>query len=379
MLSANKPKLIPESFNNELIDAINAISYDTKNVKYAGSFVRKSNRDASDIDLSEDFKNDTDKTISKRIQLIIKKLLKTNYIILDIKSGIDPIFIDKFNNLGTIKKHKVINYNYDATIQEIKELHQYIDKQDYDDLLKLVKENPSLLQYFEMREKIRKIITLRWSPEEIIKGYKVIRNEKFYLYQSLPLFITKIDIAFIFNGFYTEMSNVFIIKSATKYGLTFLPLSPKPDDYDSCIKYNLEEYMTYSKYLKAIKRLYSMANHNNNNKLMVKLNKVLLSDIGILNKANNIIKTIINIIELGKNIDIKEINIQLDNLKPLLSNIYEFSFNEKKLDFDIDKIIKKFNLKQLEDITIKLDNKINTYTHKLIKEYNIKIPSNYYL
>ena len=76
---------------------------------------------------------------------------------------------------------------------------------------------------------------------------------------------------------------------------------------------------------------------------------------------------------------VKEINIQLDNLKPLLSNIYEFSFNEKKLDFDIDKIIKKFNLKQLEDITIKLDNKINTYTHKLIKEYNIKIPSNYYL
>jgi len=206
----------------------------------------------------------------------------------------------------------------------------------------------------------------------------LIRNKKFYLYQSLPLFITKIDIAFIFNGFYTEMSNVFIIKSAIQNGLTFLPLSPNPNEYDRCIKYNMEEYFNFNKPLKALKRLYTIANYNNNKSFMTKLNKILLSNIGILNKANNIIKTIINIVELG-NADMDEIKRQLDNIKPLLSNIYEFNFNEKSLDIDIDNIINKFNIKYLEELTSRIDDKINTETYRLMSYYKIKVPNRYYL
>jgi predicted nucleotidyltransferase len=375
----NKKKLIPDSLNNEITNGINAITYNINNVVFAGSFIRKSMRDSSDIDIAEDFKNASDKTCASHIQDIIKKLLKTDYIILDIKSGIDPLYINLFKKLGTISNHKVINYDYQNTLNDINLISKYIPKDTYKDLIKSIKKNFEIKQYFEFREKIRKLITLRWTPKEILEGYKIIRNDKLYLYQAVSLFLTKIDIAFICNGFYTEMSNVFLIKSASKQGLVFLPLSPNPKYYGEAIRYNLEEYLTSGYYLKALKRVYTLAQTDNDNKLMLKIQPILTSNVGILNKANSIIKTIISIVENGYKVDMEEIKFQLDNLKLLISNIYEFNFGEKNIDKTIDDINKKFNLSSLEKLSDKLTDTINTETHNIINEYKIHIPDTYFL
>ena len=371
-----KKKIIPNSFNSEIIKAVKTITYNEKNIIFAGSFIRKSFRDSSDIDLAETF--DTDKQTLKGLQEIIKKILANKeYILLDIKSGLNPYFKNAFLNLGYIKNQEIHEFNHEKTINEIHYFKNYIDKDDYNELLKLCQKNISLKNYFDLCEKIRKIITLRWEAKEILQGYKIIHNQPISLISTLSTFIVKIDMAFSFNGFYTEISNVFSNKSALKYGRTFPPITPNPDEYSYCIKYNLLEFLTFNKPLKALKRVYTLALTDDDKKLLHKLYPILISNVAILNKANSIIKTFISIIEKYGNKYNNEIRQQLNNLKVLISNIYEFNFNEMEIDKVFDN--KKVSLEVLENVSDKFDNVINKQTNKLIDEYKITIPKKYLL
>ena len=106
-----KKKIIPDSFNKEVINAINTITYNPKNIIFSGSYVRKSFRDSSDIDICENF-GKNDEQVASALQDIIKKVLHNKeYILLDIKCGIDPIYKNSFKHLGYIKNTEIIDYD----------------------------------------------------------------------------------------------------------------------------------------------------------------------------------------------------------------------------------------------------------------------------
>ena len=370
-----KKKIIPDSFNNEIIQAVNTISYNPKNIIFAGSFVRKSFRDSSDIDICENF-GKNDEQVASALQDIIKKVLHNkDYILLDIKCGIDPIYKNSFNHLGYIKNTKIIDYNEENTLKDIEKFKDLIPLTDYTELKNLLKK-PNLKQYFDLREKIRKLITLRWTPNEVLNGYKNINNRIITLISSVSTFITKIDMAFIYNGFYTEISNVFSNASSIKDGLSFMPITPNPKNYEEAIKYNLLELLENKKWLKSLKRVYTLALTDDNKKLLQQLFPILMSNIGMLNKCNSILKTFITIKEQYGNKYDKQIKIQLNNLKSYVANIYEFNFNEKTLDKLFDK---SQSVKSLESISDKIDDTVNKQTKILIDRYNIKIPKTYIL
>jgi hypothetical protein len=377
-MDINKKKVIPESFNDDILRAISAITYNEKNIILAGSFIRKSMRDSSDIDINEKFDNRyTDKDIAKALQTIIKKILKhPEYIILDIKSGLNPNFINKFNHLGNIKNTIIHNFDYKSTLKEIEDNKQYIDKKQYNDLIKSMKPDPNLKEYFDIREKIRKIISLRWSPDEVLQGWKYVNEQPYNLSDSIKTFVTKLDMAFINMGFYTEISNIFTTESSSKYGLTFLPITPNIQNYDEAIKYNLLEFLVHGKYLKALKRLYSLGLQKKDMKLIHQLFPILTSNVGILNKANSIIKTCIDIIDKYGTKYNDEIKLQLNNLKVFLSNIYQFNFDELKVDKTLDE---KPSINKLEKLSDKLDDIVNKETKILINENNIIVHKQYIL
>jgi predicted nucleotidyltransferase len=377
-MDINKKKIMPESFNEDILRAISAITYDEKNIVLAGSFIRKSMRDSSDIDISEKFDSRyTDEDVAHALQIIIKKILKhPEYILLDIKSGLNPNFIDKFNHLGYIKNTIIYDYDYKSTLNEIKENKQYIDKKQYHDLIKSMKPDPNLKEYFDMREKIRKIISLRWTPDEVLQGWKYVNEQPYNLSDSIKTFVTKLDMAFINMGFYTEISNIFMTESSSKYGLTFLPITPNIQNYDEAIKYNLLEFLVHGKYLKALKRLYSLGLQKKDMKLIHQLFPILTSNVGILNKSNSIIKTCIDIIsKYGLKYN-NEIKLQLNNLKVFLSNIYQFDFDELNVDKQLDE---KPSINKLEKLSDKLDEIVNKETKILINENNIIVHKQYVL
>jgi hypothetical protein len=363
-----KKKIIPDSFNDEINNAIKTICYDPKNIIFAGSFAKKAFRDASDIDICEKF-GSNDKKVSSALQTIVKKILKNpNYIILDIKSGLIPYFINSFKNLGYIENSKIIDFDSNQTLKEINLHKSHIDKETFSKLIKLCKPNISLSEYFELCELIRKLITMRWTPEQVLKG----ENEYMKLVDAMPLFITKIDMAFIYAGFFTEISNVFSNESSIKNGFTFPPLSADPKNYKYCIKFNLLEYIVNNKPLKALKRVWTLASLEGDLTTLNKLYPIISSNLSIINKANAIIKTCISIIELYGNQYNEEIKLQLNNLKPFLSYIYQFPFNEKHID---ELLSSSVSLKLLENISDRFDNTIN----KITIGYNFKIPKKYIL
>ena len=371
-----KKKIIPDSFNKEVINAINTITYNPKNIIFSGSYVRKSFRDSSDIDICENF-GKNDEQVASALQDIIKKVLHNkDYILLDIKCGIDPIYKNSFKHLGYVKSAQIHEFDAENTLKDIEKFKDLIPLTDYTELKHLLNSPPNLKQYFDLREKIRKLITLRWTPNEVLNGYKNINNRIITLISSVSTFITKIDMAFIYNGFYTEISNVFSNASSIKDGLSFMPITPNPAKYQEAIKYNLLELLENKKWLKSLKRVYTLALTDDNKKLLQKLFPILMSNIGMLNKCNSILKTFITIKEIyGSKYD-KQIKIQLNNLKSYVANIYEFNFNEKTLDKLFDK---SQSVKSLESISDKIDDTVNKQTKILIDRYNIKIPKTYIL
>jgi len=374
-----KKKLIPDSFNQEILDAVDVITYDQKQISFAGSFVRKSLRHSADIDIAEDFGKASSKLLSHALQTIIHKIDVHNkknpdnkYVLLDVKSGIYPQFIGKFNNIGTIKNGKIIDYDYKITKEDLK----------YTDIVP-PKKFKSLKEYFDFRESVRKVLTMRWSADEIKLGFKNLNGQHYPLSEAVKTFTTKLDMSFICNGFYTEISNIFIDEYTQKHALVFYPISPDVKQYDNAIKYNLMEYLSHHKYLKAVKRMFVIALFKKDNKTIKKIFPLLLSDIGLLNKANSIIKTMISLYELNKQ-DVKETSFQLDNLKPLISNVYQFEFGEQKIDNIIDNIReqlknKKTTIDNLEALSKKLDEIINKNTLLYINNNNLTFPKKYLL
>jgi hypothetical protein len=176
----------------------------------------------------------------------------------------------------------------------------------------------------------------------------------------------------MYNGFYTEISNVFSNKSSIKNGFTFPPITADPKKYNYCIKYDLLQNLVNDKPLKAYKRLYTLAIGENDQRTLNELYPVLTSNIAILNKVNSIIKTHITLIEAHGDKYIDEIKKQLNNLKPLLSFIYEFRFNEKHFDYLLDHTI---SLNVLEKISEDFETIIRNQTLK----YKIKISRKYLL
>jgi hypothetical protein len=91
----------------------------------------------------------------------------------------------------------------------------------------------------------------------------------------------------------------------------------------------------------------------------------------------------ISLYELNKQ-DVKETSFQLDNLKPLISNVYQFEFGEQKIDNIIDNIReqlknKKATIDNLEALSKKLDEIINKNTLLYINNNNLTFPKKYLL
>jgi hypothetical protein len=111
-------------------------------------------------------------------------------------------------------------------------------------------------------------------------------------------------------------------------------------------------------------------------KLIHQLFPILTSNVGILNKANSIIKTCIDIIDKYGTKYNDEIKLQLNNLKVFLSNIYQFNFDELKVDKTLDE---KPSINKLEKLSDKLDEIVNKETKILINENNIIVHKQYIL
>jgi hypothetical protein len=76
-----------------------------------------------------------------------------------------------YHNTKKYIEEQAIDYDEEKTLKDIENFKDLIPLNDYTELKHLLNSPPNLKDYFDLREKIRKLITLRWTSQKNNKKY----------------------------------------------------------------------------------------------------------------------------------------------------------------------------------------------------------------
>jgi hypothetical protein len=295
-----------QDYNNLLIETFNKLSI-AKKYKIIGSSSLKPTLYFNDYDLNEYFKSDT-KNILNNITSHFKTLFKETYNnpnawIIDFKCGVDP--------------------NYD---------------------------------------KIEDGYKLRWSRQDINKGYKVLKDgtKKYFKNCILDKTIMKIDYILLLNGAFTEISENYELSID---GVTNIISNV---DLKKELQKDIEKYKNENK-MKSLKREFSLLREEGKNpKKRKKLLEIFNSEYGFMNKIINNLNTILLMLEQSfRPVHLEDIYNNLQLIKQQLSY-----FNTKSLSDEIDLLCKITNKKKIFNSLQKIINYLTNVLNNELK--NIK-------
>lgn len=172
--------------------------------------------------------------------------------------------------------------------------------------------------------------SIRWKVSEILKGFKIIDNKKYWLSSCLnDKSMKKIDVVHLVNNsIYKDFSCVYLLHNEMK------------DEAYESLKKDIYEYQREKNYFKMLKRIYSLISYKND-KICHILVDFFNSSVGQLNNIMSDINTIDYLLENQFKIPIKRLNNEIDNFKNRFSTIIINSFlkKQKKIIKLINKII----------------------------------------
>lgn len=361
-----KMKKFDIQYTDDMIDAIDLISNNNEHVSPFGSFIFSNLPYAGDIDLQE--KCNTEQEIPVIMQNVLKKILSdkaynSTYILGDIKMGRKKYLEECHNSIGYLKDNQIHNFK-----PEVFEIYS----KKYKDLdFKIPKD---MKGWLKLHKDLHKAETIRWTPKEFIKGYKLENKEKITLNDALQNSeLNKIDMYYFSEakGKFIEITNVFyynekdnkehMIYEIALNGLEYLLLEPQ----------NVMKY---------VKRYYSYLRQLKNYSLMEKIAPFLQGNINFLNSCITDLSLLENLQDFNYPINNKLnrllVHFHIDNIIARLQNIFEVNISDeifldlkKLLDYDnwnsITKIVKVV-VEHLRDI-------VNKETIKFLNKNNIPI------
>jgi hypothetical protein len=280
LLFSRKKKL---NYNYDTVMALNNILLFSfvkdKNVIIYGSSIYKSTaRNASDVDAMENLEVKNSSVIVNRFKDMMSKILKNNKkskilddpfdttIICDVKSGWD----ERFNiDIGYIQDMKIKNFKPNKIKKYIDKLYKdeafnkdenneiyallnYFDNMnEYDEsTIDLIKEsnskkyNTDLSSWLLINDWFYERKVLRWNIDDLIKGYLIQNNKKFFLKDTIKNHMTKIDAIYLSKGELNDVSNTIIMKIDGKDNMDTSPEQFNKDLKQAIFEkfYSIEDY-----------------------------------------------------------------------------------------------------------------------------------------
>jgi hypothetical protein len=395
-----KVKPYPGSYTNQVLKNIHLLSFgEFKNVAPFGSYIFKAQKYPGDIDLIENYIDccNIDDVIHKfQIDLINVIHNIDNEILhymVEFKMGLDKRFMFDFGYLKNGQFYKNLNNIVDKTNQlyqsglltqqEINELDGYLKLPDID-------------SYDHVFNFFREKYVLRWTDKDILNGYKIlIGNKKITINEALhDNTHVKIDMITIINNRFVEITNFLMLGVKYNNGDIYLI------NLNANVKSSLDNFLMkrsemqlpqeieklfYSPYyynpFKGTKRMWSLARHNKDEKMLKLLVPFISGNISYLYMLKSEVETIINLLIKLKSPTITSIYNQLDEIKARLSYIIELNQQENYFDelfnnlhnLDITELIES-----LEFIKDLMKKDINHYTIKYLESIGMKdIPLSY--
>lgn len=274
-------KKYPADYNEETLRVIRAMSFTSgKGVKLVGSFTLRNQVYAGDVDGLEFVPVRSINTLVKRFKEVVRDVLRLPYTyIADIKCG----SVEEWKiipDTATIKEGKVVGYDAVTAKTKVDELFKkgVIDEAEKTYARRLLKTSPNAVEFLNIRRELRYNI-LRWTPREIIRGYKVLQDGRKYTLEEgvqAPT-ITKMDVVSWVNGNrFTDFEMIYEFRK----GRTIL--NKGLVDMDIAIRENILVLRREGNYFKMAKRMFALARYYKWKHDIKPLSDLFNSDLGRL-------------------------------------------------------------------------------------------------
>lgn len=366
-----------------------------------GSYIYRIQKYPGDLDLVEEFTeccslDDVVTQFAKALQNVVRKINKERlHYFSEVKAGLD----ERYDvNIG-----EMLDGTYFPNL-ELKEFSQRLFKKKL-----LSKEENDIIQYILSSEEVlgedeydtihyifRNHRIIRWSDEEILKGFKILPgNKKITLKYALSQSgkndeenHIKIDMISELGGRLVEITNFFQLAYEDEGEMHLVNIDlEKNHDIPTQLPKEIEKLyfsnMYYSPF-KMIKRMYSLGRHNLDQNLLSKVIPFVSSNTSLLYQIKSEIDTIILVIERIKSYPKKSIARQLDDMKLRLSTVLELSQDDliqmnnmiDKINFITSKYEKVDLLKDLKKLIVA---HVNMQTINYLQKVGLNPPPYQYL
>jgi hypothetical protein len=183
-----------------------------------------------------------------------------------------------------IKNSVVKDYNQKDELAHLASLWQkkIIEHDEFMSATEMLK--PHLTEYeFLTAKKALRFGLLRWTVDEVMEGYKELRNEKIITLQEAfkSKGITKIDLIAWVNNKYIEFSNIILWTNRSGKAYAYIPALKKALAEDIML------FLTEHNYIKVAKRLLSLSKQYKDTVVTERLTNILNSPLGRLYMLTN--------------------------------------------------------------------------------------------
>jgi hypothetical protein len=362
-----------------------------------GSYIYRIQKYPGDLDLTENFyeccsiKEVIEKFI-KSLKRMVKEIQNTpNHYFSEFKAGLDKRYnMEILGNLenGVFNVNPNLNKIFKKMFSE--NLFDNNEKKQIQDILKKKIKNEN--DYDILYNIIRNRRILRWSAEEILRGFKNLDNDRVIKLKDALKDHThvKIDMIALVDGKFIEITNFVGLGVTYEDGRTEWINIDVNENHDVIkhLPHEIEKlYFSdfYYSPFKMVKRIYSLSRTRKDVETLNKIISIISSNVSLLYQIKSDIDNIILVLDKIKKYPKEEINRELDNMKVRLSNILQFTKEEEN---DIDYILDYAKKIPTKDITIfllqSLNNKfikplINNLTLQYLNDVGLNPPPDYLL
>jgi hypothetical protein len=224
---------------------------------------------------------------------------------------------------------------------------------------------------------------LRWSKQDMEKGYKIKKNKKHVYFQEtlIQKSTIKLDAIVLIDGVFTEFSDNYLLKLGQESN--FEESEVTREGILNGIKQSYNEYIQEKDYFKAVKRAFSyklILDPKKYKDQLVEYIDLFNSPLGYLNKCRSDLDILLLVLENKYNFRKPKISDIINNLQIIKATLVSItSFNLKEIIDDINIISAKTSHNDLSsELTILRDelfNEVNEYTKMIISKnkYLVKL------
>lgn len=339
----------PKSYTKDTLEYIHLITIDPDAIP-VGSQKFKVHKYPGDIDMFEKIEEcctlkDARFNIAERMRQMGRNIKSTPNVFLgDCKAGLDDRY---YIDLGIWNNNILEDYHPIRIRNKLHMLHYegLLNDNEHKNLVKHVVFSPTKKKWDSLYDELRKFYILRWSLNELIRGFKIVKSKVFRLEDVIthPT-VVKIDLFAPVNNRYNEITNFMVLTYKDTQGFVHpinITLKDRTESLTTDIlKYSSDEYKDNLKYAK---RIWVLSVLKQNKSIYEKLNPLFSGNVSLLNQICSEIEVLISILTRIPNPPIDIILNQIDEFKSRVNSISELNISETRFYNLIDTMIEIYN------------------------------------